>query len=105
MAEAQAFRKRVLQRLGVSEALAVKKHAHHVLPRQHAKRFADLGLDVNDPRFGVLLDKEIRVHLHNGLKYNAKWDKWLRDNQHATADDVLRFAEELAREYGFPFRP
>jgi len=99
----RTFRKGVLQRLGVSEALAVNKHAHHVLPRQHAERFARLGLDVNDPRFGVLLDGE--VQLHNALKYNARWAEWLDRNQYATADDVLRFAEELAREYGFPFRP
>jgi hypothetical protein len=99
------FRKGVLQRLGVSEALAVNKHAHHVLPRQHAERFARLGLDVNDPRFGVLLDGEVHVQLHNALKYNARWAEWLDRNQYATADDVLRFAEELAREYGFSFRP
>jgi len=102
---ARIFRKGVLARVGVDAAEAKGKHAHHVLPKQFAEKFSRLGLDVNDPRFGALLDGPAHMQLHNVLKYNSRWSDWLGKNPNATADDVLRFAEELAREYGYTFRP
>jgi hypothetical protein len=102
---AKMFRANVLKRLGMDAAEAAGKYAHHVFPKQFGKRFADLGLDVNDPRFGVLLTGPAHDLLHYVLRYNAKWEKWFADNPNATADDALKFARKLAGEYGFSFNP
>ena len=102
---AKMFRTHVLKRLGIDAAEAAGKYAHHVLPQQFAERFARLGLDVNDPRFGVLLTGPTYDLLHYVLRYNAQWDEWLKRNPNATADDALNFARKLAGDYGFSFNP
>ena len=102
---ARIFRKGVLARLGVDAAEAAGKHAHHVFPKQFTDRFARLGLDVNDPRFGVLLDGQVHSQLHNVYRYNDEWRLWFGRTTNPTAGDALKFARDLAAKYGFQFNP
>jgi RHS repeat-associated protein len=102
---ARLFRKGVLGHLGVDAAEATGKHAHHVFPKQFTDRFARLGLDVNDPRFGVLLDGQVHSQLHNVYRYNDEWRLWFGRITNPTAGDALQFARDLAAKYGFQFNP
>lgn len=103
---ARLFRTRVLEHLGVDATQAAGKHAHHILPKKFAFAFWErFGLDVNDPRFGALLDGSGHMQLHNVFRYNTEWEEWFANNQNATAEDALRFARELASKYGFTFNP
>jgi hypothetical protein len=79
------------------------KHAHHVFPKKFSNRFSDLGLDINDPRFGAWWDA--KDHLQNSWNYNNEWEEWFLRNPNGTAADALTFAEKLAGDYGFTFKP
>ncbi len=72
-------------------------HAHHVLPQKRAKRFEELGLNVQDPRFGAWWDRS--SHLKNANRYNAQWEEFLVNEP--TVEQVYQFARERAHEYGF----
>jgi hypothetical protein len=64
------------------------------------------GLDVNDPRFGVIADgagsrsSALRDAVQRSVGRSGS-----RDNPNATADDALNFARKLAGKYGFSFNP
>jgi hypothetical protein len=63
-------------------------HAHHVLPQKHAKRFGELGFNVQDPRFGVWWERT--SHLKNANRYNAQWEEFLRGGAHFRAGSSVR---------------
>jgi len=75
-------------------------HAHHVFPHTFRERFADIfegsGLSIHDPRFGAWIDAA--THRARSREYQNAWDKWLRNNEHATLEDTLCEAKRLMGE-------
>jgi len=74
--------------------------AHHVLPATLDGRiWKRFGINVHNPKYGAWWDKA--VHRVKSAEYNRRWDAWLDDpvNDLATAEDMLAFAKELAKEY------
>ncbi len=72
-------------------------HAHHVFPQKLADLFEELGINVQDPRFGAWWERS--THLKNADRYNKRWVDFM--GKRPTFEQVLQFARELAREYGF----
>jgi len=72
-------------------------HAHHVFPQKLANVFEELGIDVQDPRFGAWWERT--SHLKNADRYTKRWVRFLTERP--TVEQVYQFARELAHEYGF----
>jgi hypothetical protein len=72
-------------------------HAHHVFPQALAKEFLELGINVNDPRFGAWWARS--SHLKNSYQYTQRWRRLLAGSP--TREQILQFGRELANEYGF----
>ena len=70
--------------------------SHHVFPQRFAREFRQLGIDVNDPRYGAWW--EASSHLRNAAHYNTRWEQFFRGKP--TADQAQQFARQLASDYG-----
>lgn len=77
--------------------LPKEAHAHHVFPRQLAKRFQGLGINIHDPKFGAWWEQS--THLKNAAAYTQRWVKFF--DGRPTVEQVLQFGRDLAGEYGF----
>jgi len=74
--------------------------AHHVLPqaRKFDGFFNNAGLNVHDPIFGSWVGQSHQSWSH---LYNSRWSSFMASNPGATAGEILDFASQLAREFGF----
>lgn len=70
-----------------------KAEAHHVLPQEFIEQFEQAGLDNHDP--------EASPHRGWSWEYNVKWREFFRNNPSPSTEEILRFAQQLAEEYGF----
>ena len=75
----------------------VGKEAHHVLPDAFSRQFKRKGFDVHDPKFGSWVDA--KSHRGWSYEYNSQWSEFLSED--TTPEDILEFAQQLAKEYGF----
>ncbi|MBX7059741.1 MAG: HINT domain-containing protein [Leptospirales bacterium] len=77
-------------------------HAHHIFPEKFADKFERIfqesGLSIHDPRFATWWEKT--DHLRHAVEYNRRWERFFREGGNS-ADDVLRFGDTLAKEFGF----
>ncbi|HLL06318.1 MAG TPA: hypothetical protein VK539_37445 [Myxococcaceae bacterium] len=72
-------------------------HAHHVFPKALAEEFQQLGININDPRFGAWWNKS--SHLKMAYEYTLQWREAL--SLHPTREQVFQRGRELANKYGF----
>ena len=72
-------------------------HAHHVFPQALKGRFRDIGIDINDPRYGSWWQK--RDHRKHAKEYNRRWEDFLECRP--SKDRVKDFARNLGGEFGF----
>jgi len=74
--------------------------AHHVLPQRLRKIFAQMGIDnIHEPRWGAWVEQG--PHRHWSYDYDQRWFEFLTRNSEASIDDIVRFAEQMAREFNF----
>ena len=65
-------------------------HAHHIFPQKFRKFFKSIGIDVDDPQFGIWVEEH--EHLTNARSYNKLWeDETARDTE------FLEFVSQLTR--------
>ena len=93
------FRKNLTKLIGDAPSWMKKAEAHHVLPQKFSKWFADRGINIHDPRFGSWVDKA--SHNKWSYEYNKKWEDFRNKNYYASPDEIVNFAKELAKKYGF----
>jgi hypothetical protein len=75
-------------------------HSHHVFPKKYTSKFAEIGINVNDPLFGTWWGEG---HLNNASKYNEIWYDFIyKRNVNPTVQETLEFGENLMQKYGFP---
>ena len=67
-----------------------------MLPQKFIRDFQKAGLDIHYPRFGSWV--ETAIHRGWSYEYNARWELFLQQVQ--SPKEILRFAEQLAEEYG-----
>ncbi|WP_461103791.1 DUF2380 domain-containing protein [Spirosoma koreense] len=75
-------------------------HAHHIFARKFEAQFAQRGINIHEPRFGVWW--EARPHL-DAAAYNREWEKFFRTYPNATRDEVFQFSKSLMAKYDLQF--
>jgi len=72
---------------------------HHVLPSRLEPQFKKAGIsNIHDPVFGSWVDPSF--HKKWSYEYNKRWEKFLIETN-PSPTDILNFARDLAKEYGF----
>jgi RHS repeat-associated protein len=95
------FRENLLSIYGLTKDAAKGLEAHHMLPQKFLKFFSGKGININDPKFGVLLDKT--THSKDAYAFNKDWESWIgKYGENASVEDILNYAKELAYKYGIP---
>jgi hypothetical protein len=72
--------------------------AHHVFPQEFVNKFTKIGININDPKFGVWW--ETTSHLKNAKTYNAMWKNFLIDNP--TLHQTLDKGRSMLQLYDLP---
>ena len=91
------FRENLRRLTGVAEGEIKGLEAHHVLPQKFEREFNKAGLNIHDPRFGSWVG--MHAHRRWSYEYNLKWGRFLDISP--TREEILQFAQRLAKEYGF----
>lgn len=74
--------------------------AHHILPQEFRESFERAGVEnIHDPRLLAWVDEEShRMWSHD---YSEAWREFFIGNQNPTAEEILKEARELSREFDF----
>ena len=74
-------------------------HAHHIFPQKFRNFFNSIGIDVDNPQFGIWVEQH--DHLTNAYSYNKMWQNEISilSNLKGTAQDkeFLRFVRSMTR--------
>jgi hypothetical protein len=98
---ANNFRENLLKRTPIPRGMN-QPQAHHVLPQAIESQFSKIGINVNDPKWGVWV--EGGVHQSWTQSYQVAWERWLTTNPNATINQVENEAQALAKTYGFNWK-
>ena len=71
--------------------------AHHIFPHKYIDEFADIGIDVNKPKYGAWWEKF--DHRSKASEYNTVWQRFLQTNP--TKKQALKFGKKMGNRYGF----
>ena len=75
--------------------------AHHTLPNAFRKEFEQLGINIDDPKYGVWL--ETSIHQKTKDPYNARWKVFFEDHNDkgvkATVEEIENYAQQLMQEF------
>lgn len=74
---------------------------HHFFPHEFRAEFKNIGVDIDDAKYGWIIDRDFhRIlpgNLH-GLGWNDEWRVWLRDNPGADPFDVEKKLYEMVTD-------
>jgi len=83
----------------------VGMRAHHVLPQQFRaefrQAFSGTNLTIDHPMFGSWVPTATHQSFQWHSQYNQLWSDFFKSTGNPTAEQVLKFAVELARDFGF----
>ncbi len=92
------FRDNLLRMTGKTADEIAGMEAHHILPQAFEETFEKAGIEtIHDPKFGTWVEKS--VHQSFSWEYNEKWRRFL--TQERSNDEILQYARQLSKEYGF----
>ena len=72
-------------------------HAHHIF-QKGVKGFKKTSINLNDPRYGIWLDKDLHLGEGRSHKYNEAWDAFFETNPNPTTDELFDQARKLMKE-------
>ena len=73
-----------------------KPEAHHNLPWKYGKRFAEKGLDVNEPCYGRWVEGSPEgTHQNWSKEYEREWIEFFDTVDEPSADDMLGLMHRL----------
>lgn len=90
------FRENVLKLMGES---GLGKEAHHNLPQAFSKQFEKAGININDPKFGSIVEK--LEHRQMAYNYNKQFEKFFSESVERTAQEIINYAREVSSKFGF----
>lgn len=76
--------------------------AHHQLPQKYRNEFQSLGLQIDDPQYGLWWCSKSGVltnHPSQAANYNAKWDEFFISNPDPTAESVLLYMTTVKTQF------
>ncbi len=76
-------------------------HAHHVFPLKFGPNFKNVGININEPRFGTWLGQAKHTEIHVSGKYNDQWQAFFQNHRNPTLGQVLDRGRTLSIEHGF----
>jgi len=81
----------------------VNPQVHHNLPWKFRKWFADLGINVNEARFGRWVEgTPPGTHQNWGRAYQDAWETFINQNPNASQNDVLAELQRLLASGKYP---
>ena len=86
------YRENLIRLTGVDPGKEV--HAHHVFPQHLRDRFAEIGINIDDPKYLTWWGPG---HLSNAKEYNAKWAEFLETKP--TVHQILQKGKEIMSGY------
>lgn len=75
------------------------EEAHHILPQVQRERFAELGINVDAPQFGVALGTAEHRTLSGG--YDRAWKEFFTKNANPSNEQIIQQASRLSDKYGY----
>jgi uncharacterized lipoprotein (TIGR02269 family) len=97
------------QMLQEAEAERRRPHEqHHIFPQAFRKWFTRQEINVHEYTMPLEIEKHRSIHRGpNGGPWNAAWDKFIRENDDATKEEIFRYAGQLIYEFELfgPVRP
>ncbi len=83
------FRYNLAERTGIKPP---DEQAHHVFPNKFKINFDKAGIDINNPKYGIWLEKNF--HLQKASKYNKSWEKFFERSNAPNKDEIFKHMEE-----------
>lgn len=75
-------------------------HAHHVFPKELAAEFAERGIKVHDPKYGIWWEMNPHLEAHGKFKYNEYWNKLIRQKPPLEKEEFYDHGRNLMKGYG-----
>jgi len=83
------FRYNLAERTGINP---LDKQAHHVFPNKFKDKFNEAGIDINNPKYGIWLEKNF--HLQKASEYNKSWGNFFERSNALNKDEIFKHMEE-----------
>ena len=74
--------------------------AHHVLPQVHRGQFLNAGINIDDPKYLVWVEK--KLHRAISRDYNKDWKEFFRENNNPDRNKILQMGKQTRSEIGIP---
>ena len=92
------FRENLSRRTGGARA---GMDAHHTLPVRFESKFNEIGININDPKYGEWVEQS--KHRKSARQYNSKWqaffETYKNENRTPSQDDVMNYLHKLNEPY------
>ena len=92
------FRENLSRRTGGARA---GMEAHHTLPVKFENKFNEIGININDPKYGEWVEQS--KHRKDAYQYNQYWKAFFKEyeskNLTPTQDDVMNYLHKLNEPY------
>jgi len=72
--------------------------AHHVFPQKFKSKFDDMGLNINDPRYGTWWDTP--NHQKYAKEYNKAWEEFFENSSIINKESILEYGKEVMCSFG-----
>ena len=83
------------------DALGLARYEwHHVLPQALGSWFRDRGIDIHNYTLRLIDAFHSLLHNRAGYDWNGQWKHFKDVNPTATVAEILKFAEQLRRDFG-----
>jgi hypothetical protein len=83
---------------------ATNLHKHHLLPVKYKDKFKEKGLNIEDYKISLPVDKHILkpngIHTKLGGNWNGEWKKFFEKNPNPTKEDILNHMNTLRKDFG-----
>jgi hypothetical protein len=90
----------VIKTSGETVESAISKEAHHILPQKFEFQLNRIGLNIHDPKFGVLVEKDL--HKTTAYTYNKEFSERLFSSSNIPSkEEIIKTATDLTKEFGF----
>lgn len=92
------YRKNLIRYTGFDPGKVAE--AHHVLPQVHRGQFLNAGINIDDPKYLVWMEK--KLHRAISKDYTKDWKEFFRKNNNPDRNQILQMGKQTMSEIGIP---